>query len=208
MLWIYQLGLQDKLSVDEAKSATLRTNYLEKMRTGTDECMAGIWPEGAVKGRSYLENNSRVTDACSGVSLLLNHVGRFFGDEELWRLQPSLQTSAKFSKRYTEVFKANAQDIFNGHREEMLRATGNVSETAYRFGAVALSLAEKARDELATQAQNLVAHKQSAGEAAERLATFQTLTRVGLYWTTIVGLGIVLWFARGAISLPSRARAS
>jgi len=61
-------------------------------------------PEGTVKGPTYEGNGNMVTELCRGVSGALDYVGRFCNDEELWRTQPSLETAAKFSARYTDTF--------------------------------------------------------------------------------------------------------
>jgi hypothetical protein len=194
-LWIYQITIQDTVKENEDAASVWRERYIEKMRAGSDECMAGVWPKGAVKGPTYRENGNMVTEPCRGVSFALNYFQRFFNEEQLWRMQPSLQTAARFADTYKEVFERDFKPTLESGWDTPLSAT-------------ALNLAEKARDELATQAREVVAHKQNAGQAAVQLTTLQQLTRAGLYWTIIVGLGSIFWFSRGAINLGFLRRAS
>jgi hypothetical protein len=65
------------------RSNVIRQRYVEKMQVGSDQCMAGNWPQSAKKGKSYAENGYMVTPECSGVSGLLNFSGRFFHQDDL-----------------------------------------------------------------------------------------------------------------------------
>ena len=182
-LWIFQIGLQNKISGKEQAAAQLRDNFIAKMQVGTDECMAGRWPPGALKGPSYHNNGNMVTEVCSGVSASLDYFQSFFNDEQLWRMNPSPQAGARFAATYDSVF----ENDFNS----FLTTGFTVPRSP-----TARHLAEEARAEIAGQAKQVVDLKQADGKNASELATVQQYTRAGLYWTVLVGLAFILWFAR------------
>ncbi|MEX5220015.1 MAG: toll/interleukin-1 receptor domain-containing protein [Nitrospira sp.] len=183
-LWIYVGFLEARIARSEAQGTGLRDAYIAKMQVGSDQCMAGIWPEGSVKGPSYAENGHMVTELCSGVSGSLNYFGRLFDDEQIWRLPPSRETAARFATVY--------DDTFNRSFEPYLRSgwTKPLSEAA-------LTLASRAQAELAIQGQQIVALKQAAGSAADRLQFLQPIVTLGKFWTLMVVAAIVVWLGRG-----------
>ncbi|HUC10471.1 MAG TPA: hypothetical protein VL985_08595, partial [Stellaceae bacterium] len=104
--------LRDRISSYETQSAAVRDTYLDKTKDGTSQCMAGTWPAGAIKGKSYQENGNRVTEACTGVSGALDLFSGFFRDEQLWRYPPSPTTAAKFEKAYDSAFGSGFAQAF------------------------------------------------------------------------------------------------
>ena len=67
------------------------------------------------------------------------------------------------------------------------------------LSSAAISLAQKAKTELAAQAQEVVSLKQGAGRAQGQLMVVRRLSLFALYWTFLVGFGLILWFAKGAV---------
>lgn len=183
-LWIYVGFLEARIAQSQAQATGLRDMYIAKMQVGSDQCMAGIWPEGSVKGPSYAENGHTVTKLCSGVSGSLNYFLRLFDDEQIWRLPPSRETAARFATVY--------DDTFNRSFEPFLRSswTEPLSETA-------LTLARRAQAEFAVQGQQIVALKHAAGLAADRLQFLQPIVTFGKFWTLIVVAAIVGWLVFG-----------
>jgi TIR domain len=194
-LWIYQQNLEVGIRQNEAKSTMIRNNYIYKMQVGSDECMAGIWPEGAVKGKTYRENGNMVTDECKGVSVELGYFQQFFNDEQLWRLPPSSESATGFVNAYARVFERNIGAVL-------------ATQFTAPLNAVTLALADKGKQEVAGQAREVVALKQNTAQLAERLAAVQNFTLAGLYWTIIIGLSMMVWFARGAVNFRRWQRAS
>ncbi len=61
----------------------------------------------------------------------------------------------------------------------------------------ALTLARRAQAELAIQGQQIVALKQAAGSAADRLQFLQPMVTLGKFWTLMLLAAIVVWLVRG-----------
>lgn len=105
-------ALKDQIAGFEHRSSELREQMIDKSRQAAFQCMAGEWPSGAVKGKSYHENRNFVTDACSGVGAASNYVGRFFNDDRLWRMSSSLDTGDHFTKAFEDTFGAEFSATF------------------------------------------------------------------------------------------------
>ena len=184
-LWIYFGWLEQRMAYDEAQSTATRNTFVAKMQVGTDECMAGTWPEGAINGPTYQENGNQVTELCSRVSGSLNYYfGRFFGDDQLWRSPPSWATAEKFAKEFDNTFNRDFEPFLTSN------SLSPPSEAA-------LTLARRARAELAALGEQVVAQKRASGAAAERLQTLQPAITLGKFWTLLMALGVVVWLARG-----------
>lgn len=188
VIWISQAVLQSRINELDGRASAVREQYVAKMQVGSDECMAGKWPAGAIKGPSYQENGNMVTAACSGVSAALDYFQQFFNDDQLWRKQSSRQTSKAFQHRYQEVFGSDISTFLAKAFSSPLTPQ-------------AINLAQEATGELAKWAQDVVVLKQRSGEIAENLATLQTLTYIGLYWTAAIGLSFIVWLVRGAVTM-------
>lgn len=183
-LWIYAGSLEGTMRAREVQSAAVREAYIDKMKVGTDECMAGVWPEGAVRGKSYRENNFSVTELCSRVSGSLNYFQRFFNDEQLWRSSPSSETAEKFSNIYEKTFNKDFEPyLVSGWTSPPTEA--------------ALTLARRAKAEIADQAHQVVELKETAALAAERLQRLENVLLLGKYWTLAMVAAVIVWLARG-----------
>jgi len=167
LLSLRETSLRDRMNTDEASSLEVRQAYVHKMQTGTEDCMAGIWPKGAIKGKSYSENGNLVTDACSGVSFLLNVAGRFFNDDNLWRDRPTLQNASEFSRVFDEVFGSGFSDIF-AHGWTVHRPIDN--------------LTFEAKTELSAWAKDVVAWKRDAAEANFEFKVVHAISGYGFLW--------------------------
>jgi hypothetical protein len=178
--------LVDRINVAEARSATIREAYYNKMRTGTDECMAGTWPPGAVKGKSYTENGNFVTEACTGVSAALDFFGRFFDDTPLWRYPASLETAEKFSAAYEQVFVGDFNHLF---------------ETGWAKPRAIDALTVKAKNEFAAAAQAIVANKQFAGRAQLEKELVHDVAAVGMYWPLVAATALAFSIGKARVEL-------
>jgi hypothetical protein len=183
--------LRDAVDRAEGHSAAIRQAYREKMRVGTEECMAGTWPRGAVKGLSYRENGNMVTDACAGVSSLLDYSGRFFDDDELWRRSPSVDSAALWESRYADTFVTDFGRRFT-----------HLFDPPRRLD----PLTVRAKAELETQARSLVSLKWEAGRTAFAKGIVHTLASFGVYWPIAVAMSLAFSLGKSRIALQDARR--
>jgi hypothetical protein len=183
-----EAALKERIDAAEGQSATIHEFYTNKMRVGTDECLNGGWPAGAVKGKSYRENGDMVTEACRGVSSMLNYIGQLFDDTQLWRYPPSVETAVAWEKRYQDVF------VRDFDHELMY---GFISPQPRPIDA----LTQEAKSEFEAYGQKLVALKHEAGQAAFEKAFVHKLGRIGLFWPVVVATSVAFSFGKARIAM-------
>jgi hypothetical protein len=182
-VWIYSSTLGNTVAQAESQSVYYREAYIRKMQVGTDECMAGTWPTGAVKGKTYQENGGTVTDLCARVSGSLSYFGRFFNNETLWWLPASASTARKFDDAYVATFEKDFEPfLIEGWTDTPTKE--------------ALVLARRVRAEFAAEAQKVVELKRRAGAAAVRLKQLSGAVLIGQVWTIILAAAVVVWLVR------------
>ena len=95
---------KDQIDPLEQHSSEIQQAMNKKYREAPDECMAGKWPPGAIKGKTYSENGNQLTEACDGAATVTQLMLDFFNDPQVWQTSLSLDSRDRFSKKFDQVF--------------------------------------------------------------------------------------------------------
>jgi hypothetical protein len=173
--------LAERIGSLEHDADSIRNTVLARIGEAPDDCMAGTWPPGAVKGKSYQENGNMVREDCRGVSVVSDWSMGFFAEtsvlERLWSEGPSKENAAAFSAKFQERYGPNAA-------EELVRNMNSQGPLD--------KLALAAFKYYSSQAKEIVQEKQAAARLASEKSIVHWVATHSSFWPFLLSFGLAL----------------
>lgn len=173
--------LGERIASLEHAADSIRNTVLARIGEAPQDCMAGTWPPGAIKGKSYEENGNMVTENCTGVSAVSDWSMGFFSEtsllERLWSEGPSKENAAAFSAKFQERYGPNAPDEL-AHNQNPQRPLDKLGLEAFKY--------------YSSQARAIVQEKQAAARLASEKSIVHWVATHSSFWPFLLSFGLAL----------------